>query len=206
MPNFNDYKTTSDAHFPKTGGVPGWDLRAAWNAWDTIIDFLAILWSWFFRAESTAGLSVTSSPMIYTAGSESEVIYLQGGAITAIEKKDSSGSWVSLFSSANCTIFLAAAQQLRITYTDPPTLARDVVGMFVNATGYIASVTLSASPATVTNSYNRTVNYYISGGAVSSITRNGVSITDVLPISIPLSPSASFVITYTEAPTVIIDA
>lgn len=46
---------------------------------------------------------------------------------------------------------------------------------------------------------------YISDGAVTSITRNGTPVTTSVPCTILLPPLASVVITYTLAPTVVVD-
>ena len=206
MPNFNDLKTQSDTYFPKVSTVPAWKLNVSWNVWDTLIDYLAVVFAWFFRAEATANISVSASPFVYTAGTDSEVVYVRGGSVSAIEKKDSGGSWVSILSASNATVFLAAGQQLRVTYGSAPTMTKDVVGMFVNATGTTAALTPGSSPWTITNSDMRTACYYISGGVVSAVSRNGVSITDSLPLTVALPPSGALVITYTSAPTVVKDS
>lgn len=206
MPNFNELKTTNDGYFPKSGGIACWDLSFSANVWNTLVDFIAILWAFFFRAEATATITVTSSPFTYTAGTESEVVYVRGGSVSAIEKKDSAGSWVSVLDSSNATVFLASGQQMRVTYASAPTMTSDVVGMFVNATSATAALTPSSSPWTISNDENRTVVLYISGGSITSITRNGISITDAVPLSVVLPPSAEVIITYTSAPDVVQDS
>lgn len=204
--NFNNYKTTSNSLFPKTGGIPSWDLTSSWNAWDTIIDYIAILWSWFFRAEATAGITVTSSPFIYVAGTEAEVVYISDGSISAIEKMNSSSAWISILSAANATVYLLPGEQLRVTYSSAPTMTKDVVGMFVNSTGSISTLTPGSSPWTISNPNNRTITLYLSDGSVTSVTRNGVSLGSALPPSILLPPGGAVVITYTLAPTVVQDS
>jgi len=205
--NFNNYKTQSDGYFPKNGGIASWDLTASWNVWDTIIDFIAILWTFFLRAESTGSITVGASPFVYAAGTNSEVIYISAGVVSAIEKQDFTGAWVSIIASVGATVFLAAGQQIRITYDEAPTMTKDIVGMFVNATGSIAALTPSVSPWTITNSTMRTVTYYIwSNGVVDTLTRNGVNIAGALPTTVPLPPGGSMVLTYTVAPTVIQDS
>lgn len=70
--------------------------------------------------------------------------------------------------------------------------------------GTTASITVGASPFTYTAGTTAEV-IYISGGAVTSITRNGVAITVALPLTVMLSPGASVVVTYTETPTMVTD-
>ena len=206
MPNFNIFKTTNDTYFPKISTVPAWKLNFSANVWDALIDYVAILWAYFFRAEATASISVTSSPFVYTAGTDSEVVYIRGGSVSAIEKKDSSGSWVSILGATNATAFLAPAQQIRVTYSSAPSMTKDVVGMFVNATGTTEALTAGSSPWTITNSDNRTEVLYISGGVVSSLTRNGVAVSNALPLTVALPPGAALVVAYTSAPNVVKDS
>lgn len=67
---------------------------------------------------------------------------------------------------------------------------------FANAT---TPITVGASPFVYTCGPSP-VTVYISGGAVSLVTKNGVSLTNAFPISIPLTPGEAITVTYTVAP------
>ena len=44
MPNFNDFKTSNLAYFPRpTPGKPAWKLDQPSNAWDDLVDQVAAL-------------------------------------------------------------------------------------------------------------------------------------------------------------------
>lgn len=64
--------------------------------------------------------------------------------------------------------------------------------------------TVGASPWTYTAGGSPEI-VYISGGSVSSVTRNGVPVTQALPCTILLARGRSVVITYTLAPYVAVD-
>lgn len=65
--------------------------------------------------------------------------------------------------------------------------------------------TVTASPYTYTNTsfYPQTV--YVRGGTVSSITRGGVQVGGATEAAVPLESGQSAVITYSSAPTVVVD-
>jgi hypothetical protein len=70
--------------------------------------------------------------------------------------------------------------------------------------GVTVPQTVSASPYTYTAGGQPEI-VYISGGSISSVTRNGQAITTFANVTVLLPPLASVVITYTLAPTVVVD-
>lgn len=46
---------------------------------------------------------------------------------------------------------------------------------------------------------------YISGGSSTQVSRHGIPITDALPITVFLQPLETVTVTYTEAPTIVVD-
>ncbi len=70
--------------------------------------------------------------------------------------------------------------------------------------GSTVAITVGASPFTYTAGASAEV-VYISGGAVTSVTRHGVNISNGLPACVPLPPGESVVVTYDEAPLMVAD-
>jgi hypothetical protein len=70
--------------------------------------------------------------------------------------------------------------------------------------GTTVPVTLGPSPATYTAGDNFEI-AYLSGGSITSVTRNGVPITTGFPITVILWPGVSMVVTYDSIPSLVID-
>lgn len=70
-----------------------------------------------------------------------------------------------------------------------------------NSATTLASVTVGASPVTITAGHTPEV-HYLRAGTVSSITQDGTQIFAATPATINLAPNESYVITYSVVPTV----
>ena len=70
--------------------------------------------------------------------------------------------------------------------------------------GSTVAITVGASPFTYTAGPTAEI-VYISGGAVTSVTRHGIVISSGLPATVPLPPGEAVVVTYTEAPLMVAD-
>ncbi len=75
---------------------------------------------------------------------------------------------------------------------------------FMVPIGTTAPVTLGASPAVYTAGDNFEI-AYLSGGSITSVTRNGTSISLAFPLTVMLWPNTSMVVTYDDIPTLVID-
>jgi len=71
------------------------------------------------------GISVTASPFTYTAGPSPETVYLNGGVVSLVETA-SSGSFVSVLVTTNTSAYLGPNEQLRVTYSAPPTMVKSI--------------------------------------------------------------------------------
>ncbi len=197
--NWNDLKTTSAAYFPRVNGVPCWKLNFLGNVWDTLIDRLAAALSLYQDPGTTQPVTVGPSPFTYTAGTDPEVLYISGGAITSITRNG-----VALSPNVGVVV-LPPGGQVVIAYTSAPTVVSDSGALAVNSAGVTAAISVGASPFTYTASGRMEV-IYISDGAVTSVTRNGVSLGVALPMTVLLPRGGSLVVTYTSAPTMVRDS
>ena len=68
-----------------------------------------------------SAVTVTASPMTYTAGSSPETLYVKGGTVTTITK-----GGVTLATATDAAIPVSPAQAVIITYTVAPTMAKDI--------------------------------------------------------------------------------
>ncbi len=204
MPNFNLYKTTNDGLFPKVGGVPAWKLNVPANPWDWMIDMLASFYQAFYPFDniptSTGAIAVGASPFTYTAGADPEVVYIRGGSVSAIKRNG-----VTVATASPCTVFLPPGGQVQVTYSSVPTMVADVGGIMNNAAGVTAAISVGASPFTYTAG-GRVEIIYITGGSVSSITRNGQQIAAGTPVTVVVPRGGSLTATYSSAPTMVKDS
>ncbi len=79
-----------------------------------------------------------------------------------------------------------------------------LASLAVQPGGSTVAITVGASPFTYTAGATAEV-VFISGGAVTSVTRHGVNISNGLPACVPLPPGESVVVTYDEAPLMVAD-
>lgn len=68
-----------------------------------------------------SAVTVTASPMTYTAGSSPETLSVKGGTVSGITK-----SGITLAATTNQQIRLAPGQSVTITYSSAPTMAKDI--------------------------------------------------------------------------------
>lgn len=70
--------------------------------------------------QGPASITVTASPMTYTAGSTPEVVYVQGGTVSGVTK-----AGTTLASATNVVIPLEPGEAIVVTYSSAPTMVRD---------------------------------------------------------------------------------
>jgi hypothetical protein len=82
---------------------------------------------------------------------------------------------------------------------------RPSTSRIIESTGFnpqgVASITVTASPFTYTNNDNVPENIYMSGGTVSSVVKNAITIYTSSPNDMWLEPGESIIVTYTVIPT-----
>lgn len=74
-----------------------------------------------YNPVGASNVTVTTSPMIYTAGSTPETLYISGGTVASVAVGGQ-----TLFSATNCTVRLGAGQQATITYSSTPAIKKYV--------------------------------------------------------------------------------
>jgi hypothetical protein len=97
------------------------------------------------------------------------------------------------------------ADNRTVGYTVANTDWNELAQLALCRQGTTDPLTPTGSPYTYTNSTNYYQEVYITGGAVSSVTKNGTSLGGSLPMRVTLGPSQSITVTYTEAPTMTVD-
>lgn len=68
-----------------------------------------------------SAITVTASPMTYTAGNRPEVVYIKGGTVSAIAKNSR-----TLLSASPGTVYLEPGEAITVTYSSAPTMEKDV--------------------------------------------------------------------------------
>lgn len=74
-----------------------------------------------YNPVGAAAITVTASPMTYTAGPSPESIYIKGGTITTVTVGAQTASTVS-----PCQLYLGPNEAMVVTYTVAPTIAKSV--------------------------------------------------------------------------------
>lgn len=164
---------------------------------DYLLSFLGNLAGSALISSQTHVVPVGSSPFIYSAGQGPETIYMSGGVVSLITKNG-----IAITQSLPVSIVLQPGETIIVTYSVAPYM--------VSSSGIVSSpgaaspdqtvlVPVGSSPFVYAAGQNPQV-LWISGGDVQLITKNGIAITESLPVSIILQPGETITINYTSAP------